>query len=174
MLEPNPPNQRAAMKNDCLKPFWIGSEEKELKGLWARDCFRKWRRKDLLLTDWVFGSRFHYNIKRNAQTGQITDCKVRLVVMGHKMKEGEDFDESFAPVPHATSGRIIIALAAADDLELHACDLAQAFIQAEKLPEGMNGRVFIRPPDGANEDPDVVYEVLRPLYGIPSSAVPCT
>ena len=31
-------------------------------------------------------------------------------------------------------------------------------------------QVFIRPPSGWDEDPGVVYEVLRPLYGIPSSA----
>eukprot|EP00961_Rhodomonas_salina_P182115 2458259-Rhodomonas_salina.2 len=32
------------------------------------------------------------------------------------------------------------------------------------------GRVFITPPKGSNEEPDTVFEVLRQLYGIPSSA----
>jgi len=31
-------------------------------------------------------------------------------------------------------------------------------------------QIFISPPAGWEEDPDVVHEVLRPLYGIPSSA----
>eukprot|EP00961_Rhodomonas_salina_P050941 683642-Rhodomonas_salina.1 len=56
------------------------------------------------------------------------------------------------------------------DLELHSCDLAQAFIQADKLDEGVNGHIFIRPLQGTTEYDDVVYEVKRPLYGIPSSA----
>eukprot|EP00961_Rhodomonas_salina_P011040 148058-Rhodomonas_salina.1 len=56
------------------------------------------------------------------------------------------------------------------DLELHSCDLAQAFIQVDKLDEGVNGWVFIRPQQGATDDDCVVYEVLRPLYSIPSSA----
>eukprot|EP00961_Rhodomonas_salina_P218245 2949062-Rhodomonas_salina.1 len=86
------------------------------------------------------------------------------------MKEGEDFEDSLAPVPHATSGRIIISLAAANYLELHSCDLSQAFIQADKLDEGINGCIFIRPPQGATEDPDTVFEVCRQLCGIPSSA----
>jgi hypothetical protein len=90
--------------------------------------------------------------------------------MGNRMTEGEDYEDAFAPVPHATSTRIIVSMAAAMGLELHCCDLAQAFIQADKLPEGVNGRVFIRPPAGYAEDDDVVYEVLKPLYGIPSSA----
>eukprot|EP00961_Rhodomonas_salina_P211315 2853444-Rhodomonas_salina.1 len=76
------------------------------------------------------------------------------------MKEGEDYVDAFAPVPHATSGseRIIISLAAAMDLELHSCDLEQAFIQADKLDEGVDGLIFLRPPQGATEDGDVVYE----------------
>eukprot|EP00961_Rhodomonas_salina_P184222 2487629-Rhodomonas_salina.1 len=56
------------------------------------------------------------------------------------------------------------------DLELHSCNLAQAFIQAGKLDEGVNCQVFIRPQQGATDDDSVVYEVLRPLYCIPSSA----
>mmetsp|Transcript_27856 Transcript_27856/g.65712 ORF Transcript_27856/g.65712 Transcript_27856/m.65712 type:complete len:302 (-) Transcript_27856:850-1755(-) len=90
--------------------------------------------------------------------------------MGHCMQEGEGYEDAFVPVPHATSARIIIAMAAADDLELHSCYLAQAFIQAKKLPEGVNGCVFIHPPKGSGEDDDVVFEVCRPLYGIHSSA----
>lgn len=54
---------------------------------------------------------------------------------------------------------------------MHCVDLSQAFIQAswDDLPEKAL-QIFIRPPVGWDEDPDVVYEVLRPLYGIPSSA----
>eukprot|EP00961_Rhodomonas_salina_P075927 1019133-Rhodomonas_salina.1 len=95
--------------------------------------------------------------------------------MGNRMKEGEDYEDEFAPVPHATSERVIISMAAADDLELHSCNLEQAFIQADKLPvhEGVNSRVFITPsqPKGSDEDPDTVFEVLRPFYGVQSSAL---
>eukprot|EP00961_Rhodomonas_salina_P303219 3941141-Rhodomonas_salina.2 len=90
--------------------------------------------------------------------------------MGNRMKEGEDYEDAFAPVQHATSEQVIISIEAANDLELHSCDLAQAFIQANKLDEGINCRVFITLPKGSDEDPDTVFEVLRPLYGIPSSA----
>eukprot|EP00961_Rhodomonas_salina_P300266 3939633-Rhodomonas_salina.1 len=141
-----------------------------MDGLWRRGCFKRWCRKDLLPSNRVFGSRFHYNIKRYGATGQITDCKVRLVVQGNHMKEGEDYEDAFAPVPHTTSGRIIISLAAANDLELHSCDLSQAFIQADKLDEGVNGQIFIRQQQGAIEDEDIVYEVCKQQYGIPSSA----
>jgi hypothetical protein len=65
----------------------------------------------------------------------------------------------------------MLSLAVANDYELHACDIEQAFLQANKLPEGVNGRYFIQPPPGSPDanDRDVVYEVFGPLYGNPSS-----
>ena len=64
-----------------------------------------------------------------------------------------------------------MAIAAASNLEMHAVDFSQAFIQADwaDLPD-KQPQVFIRPPHGWKEEPDVVYEVMKPLYGIPSSA----
>jgi hypothetical protein len=49
--------------------------------------------------------------------------------------------------------------------------IEQAFLQADKLPEGVNGRYFIQPPPGSPDayNRDVVYEVCSPLYGNPSS-----
>eukprot|EP00961_Rhodomonas_salina_P183697 2479564-Rhodomonas_salina.1 len=94
MLEPDPANRAAAMKN---------SENKEMDWLNAKGCFKKWKRQDLAPNDCVFGSRFHYHIKLDAKTGHITNCKVCLVVMGHRMTEGEDYIDAFAPVPHSTS-----------------------------------------------------------------------
>eukprot|EP00961_Rhodomonas_salina_P063502 853346-Rhodomonas_salina.1 len=75
MLEPNPANRKQVMKNELLKPFWIDSEGKELRGLWKLGCLKHWKRSDLETTDRVFCSRFHYNIKLDGKTRQITNCK---------------------------------------------------------------------------------------------------
>ena len=40
----------------------------------------------------------------------------------------------------------MLSLTVANDYELHACDIEQAFLQADKLPESVNGRYFIQPP----------------------------
>eukprot|EP00961_Rhodomonas_salina_P210963 2848865-Rhodomonas_salina.1 len=80
------------------------------------------------------------------------------------MTEGEDYIDAFAPVPHSTSASVIISLAAALDLELHSCYLAQAFIQADCLEGGIKGRIFILPPKGWGEHEDIVYECLCPLH----------
>ena len=64
----------------------------------------------------------------------------------------------------------MVSLAAANNLELHSVDIEKAFTEADKLPEGVNGRYFINPPPGSPDagNRDIVYEVLRPLYGNPS------
>ena len=46
-------------------------------------------------------------------------------------------------------------------------DLTQGFIQAD-LPKG-GKTIYITPPQGWEEDPDMVYEVKKPLYGMPHS-----
>eukprot|EP00961_Rhodomonas_salina_P217554 2939988-Rhodomonas_salina.1 len=91
--------------------------------------------------------------------------------MGNQMKKGEAYVDAFAPVPSSTAGRILMSIAAALNLEMHCVDFSQAFIQAEwsALPEKAP-QFFIQPPSGWDEESGVVYECLRPLYGIPSSA----
>lgn len=79
---------------------------------------------------------FHYNIKHNAATRLITNCKVCLVVLGNRLKEGIDYEDSFSPVQHAVASRIIMSIAAAADMELLCVDLSQAFIQADHHATG--------------------------------------
>eukprot|EP00286_Rhodomonas_abbreviata_P023500 CAMPEP_0181309114 /NCGR_PEP_ID=MMETSP1101-20121128/11841_1 /TAXON_ID=46948 /ORGANISM="Rhodomonas abbreviata, Strain Caron Lab Isolate" /LENGTH=261 /DNA_ID=CAMNT_0023415577 /DNA_START=552 /DNA_END=1336 /DNA_ORIENTATION=- len=87
------------------------------------------------------------------------------------MTRGEDFTDAFAPVPCSTAGRLLMSMAAALNLEMHCVDFSQAGMQSSRddLPEDVQ-QVFIHPPSGWDEEPGVVYEVPRPLYGIPSSA----
>ena len=48
---------------------------------------------------------------------------------------------------------------------------SQAFVQGDLLPgDGHNGKVYISPPPGFTEDDGYVYQLRRPLYGMPSAA----
>ena len=75
------------------------------------------------------------------------------------MEKGKDSDRNFSPTPGIAMACIITSIAAANDLEL----------QVDKLSEGVNDRPlhFINPPPGSPDanNKDIVYEVLRPLYG---------
>ena len=44
-------------------------------------------------------------------------------------------------------------------------------VQSQVLPgDGHNGKVYISAPPGFDEDPNYVYQLRRPLYGMPSAA----
>jgi len=121
--------------------------------------------------DRVFTSLYVYKLKRVANLGKVSRFKARLIVQDFKMQQDIDYNDTFSPTPGSTATQTIISIATAEDLELHSIDFTQAFIQADRLPEGVNGRFFILPPPGsphANTS-GFVYEVLRPRYGVPCS-----
>jgi hypothetical protein len=124
--------------------------------------------------DKVFSTRFHYKIKR--KQGQFEKCKVRLVVQGQHMHRKDDqgrgdFEDAFSPVPHASGFRTILALATQNNMHCDHVDISQAFVQGDLLPgDGHNGKVYISAPPGFDEDPNYVYQLRRPLYGMPSAA----
>jgi len=55
------------------------------------------------------------------------------------MQQDVDYNDTFSPTPGSTATRTIISIATAEDLQLHSVDFTQAFIQADRLPEGFNG-----------------------------------
>eukprot|EP00961_Rhodomonas_salina_P212212 2865345-Rhodomonas_salina.1 len=91
------------------------------------------------------------------------------------MEKGDDYIDSFSPVPRAAAMRTIVSAAAAEHMHLHSVDWEQAFIQGDwaNLPEDTPA-IFIKPPTGwdgaADLGEDVVLQVTRPLYGHPASS----
>jgi len=63
-----------------------------------------------------------------------------------EMEKHVDYDDNFSPTPGIALARIVISLAAANNLELHSVEIGQTFTQADKFPEGVNGRYFINAP----------------------------
>ncbi len=94
-----------------------------------------------------------------------------MCVRAFEMVKGLDYEENVPQTPIISIARLMVSIAAANDLELHSVDIEQAFVQADKLKEGANGRYFITPPSGSPDagDKSIVYEVLKPLYGNASS-----
>jgi len=107
--------------------------------LWKRNCFKVWKRSDLAADDRVCTSRYVYKLKRDAISGKVSRFKARLIVQGFKMQQDVDYSDTFSPTPGSTATRTIISIATAEDLELHIVDVAEAFIQTDRLPEGVNG-----------------------------------
>jgi len=104
---------------------------------------------------WVF------KVKPNDE-GFVEKFKARLVVKGYSQRPGIDFNETFSPVAHLTSVRLIFALAASLKLTLRQLDVVGAFLQAELQEE-----IYMRQPEGyVSEDSTLVCRLKKSLYGL--------
>ena len=86
----------------------------------------------------------------------------RHVLLYEVSRWRKDYLQNFSPTPDIAIAGIITSIAAVNDLELHSIDIEQAFLQTDKLMEGVNVRYFINPSPGNPDvnNKDVVYEVL--------------
>jgi hypothetical protein len=71
-----------------------------------------------------------YRTKLDSQ-GNIERHKARLVAKGFTQREGIYYNETFSPVSYKDSFRIIMALVAHYDLELHQMDVKTTFLNGE-------------------------------------------
>lgn len=88
------------------------------------------------------GSKWVYKHKIG-KDGTIESYKARLCAKGYSQKEGIDYNETFAPVLKYKSLRIILALAAINDLEIKQMDVETAFLNATIKEE-----VYMQQPEG--------------------------
>jgi len=81
-----------------------------------------WEIVDLPKGQKAIGSGWVFKVKHN-QDGFIERFKARLVAKGYSQRPGLDYNESFAPTFRPATLRIIMALAAVEDLELCSVDI---------------------------------------------------
>ena len=75
----------------------------------------------------LIGCKWIFKTKRDSK-GNVERYKARLIAKGFTQKEGIDYKETFSPVTSKDSFRIIMALLAHFDLELHQMDVKMAFL----------------------------------------------
>ena len=108
---------------------------------------------------WVYKIKWHPN-------GTVSRFKARLVAQGFTQRRGTDFHETFAPVARMTSQRLVIAIAATENLNLYTIDVENAYLNGE-----IDTKLYMKQPQGF-EHPDYsdtkiwVWELLKGLYGL--------
>jgi transposase InsO family protein len=112
----------------------------------------------------AIGSRWVLKIKRKAD-GTVDKYKARLVAKGYAQKAGIDYDETFAPVAKFTSIRMLLALAARYDLEIHQMDVRTAFLNGD-----LDVDIYMEQPEGystiARGEQRLVCKLQKALYGL--------
>ncbi len=90
--------------------------------------------------------------------------KSRLVVLGHRQRPLPSRHDTFSSTPSLAVIRSICALANQNNAELDHIDISQAFSQSDAFPPDVH--IYMAPPEFAESDPDYVWRLLRPLYGL--------
>ena len=89
--------------------------------------------------------------------------KARLTVKGCSQREGYDFDETFSPVAHLSSIRLLLSLATAEHMHLWQLDVANAFANAHLTDDVV---VYMEPPPQMGLPPGKYLKLNRALYGL--------
>ena len=97
--------------------------------------------------------------------GAIERYRARLVARGHKQREGIDFGEVFAPVAKPETTRMLLAYAAANDLEIEQVDVKTAFLYGDLQEE-----IYMQPPEGYDFGKGMVWKLKKSLYGLKQAA----
>ncbi|RAN86386.1 hypothetical protein B5P41_29560, partial [Bacillus sp. SRB_28] len=85
-----------------------------------------------------------------------------MVVRGFSQRHGVDFDETFAPVAHQASMRVLLAIAAQHNLQIRQIDIVGAFLNGDVQED-----IFMQQPEGfvVHGQEHQVCRLNKALYG---------
>ena len=108
------------------------------------------------------GCKWVFKTKKDAKR-KIERFKARLVAKGYTQKEGVDYTETFSPVSSKDSFRIIMALTAHFNLQLHQMGVKTTFLKGDLYEE-----VYMQQPEGFVVDgkEDMVCRLKKSIYGL--------
>ena len=110
----------------------------------------------------VIGTKWVFCNKTNKE-GNVIRNKAILFAQGYTQVEGVDFEETFAPVAHIESSRILFALACHLNFKLYQMDVKSAFLNGFFKEE-----VYVSQPKGF-VNPHYLNQVKWILKGISKS-----
>ena len=113
----------------------------------------------------MVGLKWIYKTKYK-EDGSMQKHKARLVAKGYSHQPRIDFNETYAPVAHMETIRIVLALATKLELNVFQLDVKSSFLNGELKEE-----VYVEQPQGyeVKGKEDKVYWLRKALYGLKHS-----
>nr|KYP65681.1 Retrovirus-related Pol polyprotein from transposon TNT 1-94 [Cajanus cajan] len=138
---------------------WLDAMNDELKSMAQNDV---WDLVELPEGSKRVECKWVFKTKRDSH-GNIERHKARLVAKGFTQKDDIDYKETFSPVSKKDSFRIIMALVAHYDLELHQMDIKTAFLNGN-----LEENVYMDQPVGFIEEgkEHMVCKLKKSIYGL--------
>ncbi|KAF7334034.1 hypothetical protein MVEN_02308800 [Mycena venus] len=111
------------------------------------------------------GNKWVYRNKLD-EMGNIAQRKAYLVVLGNSEIPGTDYnpDQISSPIVRAETNRLLLALAARYDLEMHTVDVKGAYLNGELREE-----IYMKQPEGFSDGTPRVWRLHKTIYGLEQS-----
>jgi hypothetical protein len=150
-----PTNVEQALEEDC----WKRAMQEEMDSIHQNNT---WELSDLPSDHKAIGLKWIFKVKRDP-AGKIVKHKARLVAKGYAQIQGVDYEEVFAPVARLETVRLLLALAAQGEWQVHHMDVKSAFLNGELLEE-----VYVQQPPGFTDSNSArkVLRLKKALYGL--------
>ena len=100
---------------------------------------------------------------KSTSNGFVERFKARLVVKGFSQRAGIDFNETFSPVVHGESQRLLLALTVRNKLKLRQVDIVSAFLNGE-----LDKSIYMTQSEGFHDHDaqEFVCQLNKGLYGL--------
>jgi hypothetical protein len=148
-------HKEAMMHTDCDQ--WQEATTAEIKSLESHNTWSivdRPRHTKLLTAAFIYKYKYDMN-------GNVEKHKARLVAHGYRQVLGVDYDNTYAPVAGATSIRMLLAIAAAENLLVHQMDIKTAFLYAD-----LDEDIYLNAPPGISCPAGKVLKLNKSLYGL--------
>ena len=157
-VEDDPINFRQALESSKSQE-WIDAMNEEIKSMKDNDV---WDLVPLLEGVEPIGFKWIFKTKRDSKV-DVDRYKARLVAKGYTQKEGIDYKETFSPISSKDSFRIIMALVAHFDLELHQMDVKTAFLNGD-----IDETIYMVQPENfvSGDTKGMVCKLKKSIYGL--------
>ena len=105
---------------------------------------------------WIFKKKIKLD-------GTIDKYKARLVIKGYKQNEGLDYFDAYSPMTRINFIRMVIAIVALWNLEVHQMDVTTAFLNGD-----LDEEIYMKQPNGfiAPRQEKKIYRLVKSLYGL--------
>ncbi|RVW13910.1 Retrovirus-related Pol polyprotein from transposon TNT 1-94 [Vitis vinifera] len=109
-----------------------------------------------LSSKWIFKRKMKVD-------GSIDKYKARLVIKGYRQTEGLDYFDTYSPVTRINFIRMVLAIAALRNLEIHQMDVKTAFLNGD-----LDEEIYMEQPEGfsAPGQEKKVCKLVKSLYGL--------
>ncbi|KAK3040689.1 hypothetical protein RJ639_028385 [Escallonia herrerae] len=153
----NEPRTYSEAMSSPEAPHWKEAVNSEIESIMQNHT---WELVDLPPRNKPLGCKLIFKRKMKAD-GVIEKYKARLVVKGYRQKEGLDYFDTYSPITRITAIRILIAIAAINNLEIHQMDVKTAFLNGD-----LNEKIYIEQPEGfvAPNHKRKVCKLVKSLY----------